>query len=159
LQRDELGPESLAEQIQPPYFIPAGTPVFSQLQFFQETRQRCGFVVDEYGELLGFVTLEDIIEEIIGEFTTSTPGAGASLAWAPDGSALVEGSRSLREINRLLQLDFPLGGPKTLNGLITEHFQDIPEGGISIKIGDIPIEIIQTQDTSVKVARLYRPGK
>jgi len=158
LQRNELDHESLTAQVQPPYFIPASTPVFSQLQFFQENRQRCGLVVDEYGELLGFVTLEDILEEIIGEFTTSAPGASAALGWDEEGSALVEGGRSLREINRRLQLEFPLDGPKTLNGLIIEHFQDIPEAGVSIKIADIPIEIIQTQDTGVKVARIFRPG-
>lgn len=157
LRRGELDPESLTAQIQPPYFIPAGTPVFSQLQFFQENRQRCGLVVDEYGELLGFVTLEDILEEIIGEFTTSAPGASAALGWETDGSALVEGARTLREINRRLELEFPLDGPKTLNGLIIEHFQDIPEAGVSVKIADIPIEIIQTQDTGVKVARIFRP--
>ncbi len=157
LQRGELDLETLSQQVQPPYFIPAGTPVFSQLQFFQENRQRCGLVVDEYGEVLGFVTLEDILEEIIGEFTTSTPTAATTLEWGSDNSVLVEGGRALRDINRRLGLEFPLDGPKTLNGLIIEHFQDIPEAGISIKIGNIPIEIIQTQETGVKVARLFRP--
>lgn len=157
LQHGELSMEALQAQIQPPYFIPASTPVFSQLQFFQENRQRCGLVVDEYGEMLGFVTLEDILEEIIGEFTTSAPSAATALEWGEAGNVLVEGSRPLREINRKLGLSFPLSGPKTLNGLIIEHFQDIPEAGISLKIAGIPIEIIQTQDKSVKVVRLYRP--
>lgn len=158
LHRNELTPESLAEHVQEAYYIPAATPVFSQLQFFQENKQRAGLVVDEYGEVLGLVTMEDIIEEIIGEFTTSLPGNASTFAWNEDGSVLVEGNRSLREINRKLDLSFALGGPKTLNGLIVEHFRDIPEAGISLKIDGIPIEIVQTQDRSIKVARLFKPA-
>ncbi len=147
----------LLNQLQPPYYIPSGTPVFSQLAFFQENRQRIGFVVDEYGEILGLLTLEDIIEEFVGDFTTSLPGLGTSLNWSPEGSAIIEGSRSLREINRMLGLDFPLDGPKTLNGLILDYLQDIPEADLSLKLGGIPIEILQTQDRSVVTARIYRP--
>ena len=152
---DEAG---LLEQIQPPYYMPAGTAVFSQLAFFQENRQRIGFVVDEYGEILGLLTLEDIIEEFVGEFTTSVPGLDKSLEWSPDGSVIVEGSRQLRDINRMLALKFPLDGPKTLNGLILDHFQDIPETGVSIKLAGIPVEILQTQDRSVVTARIFRPA-
>jgi len=159
LHRHELTPESLAEHVQEPYFIPAATPVFSQLQFFQENRQRAGLVVDEYGEVLGLVTMEDIIEEIIGEFTTSLPGGASKIAWGADDSVLLEGSRPLRKINRKLGLSFSLDGPKTLNGLIVEHFRDIPEAGISVKIDGIPIEIVQTQDRSIKVARLFKPKR
>ena len=147
----------LIEQLQPPYYIPAGTPVFSQLAFFQENRQRIGFVVDEYGEILGLLTFEDIIEEFVGDFTTSLPGLSNQLQWSDTGHVVIEGSRPLREINRMLDLDLPLDGPKTLNGLILEHFQDIPETGVSIKIGKIAVEILQTQDRSVVTARLYRP--
>ncbi|MDE2585965.1 MAG: magnesium and cobalt efflux protein CorC, partial [Betaproteobacteria bacterium] len=100
--------------------------------------------------------LEDIIEEIIGEFTTSTPSPG-ELAWDENGTVLVEGSRPLRDLNRKLGLDLPLDGPKTLNGLIIEHFQDIPETAVSLKIDGIPMEIIQTQDRSVKMVRVFRP--
>lgn len=157
MQRGELTREGLVEQAQAPYFIPAATPVFSQLQFFQEKKQRVGIVVDEFGEVQGLVTLEDIIEEIIGEFTTSTAGLGGGIAWAGDDTALVEGGRSLREINRKLGLNFPLGGPKTLNGLIIEHFQDIPESGVGLKIEGIPIEVVQTHDRSVKTARIFKP--
>ena len=138
--------------------MPAGTAVFSQLAFFQENRQRIGFVVDEYGEILGLLTLEDIIEEFVGEFTTSVPGLDKSLEWSPDGSVIVEGSRQLRDINRMLALKFPLDGPKTLNGLILDHFQDIPETGVSIKLAGIPVEILQTQDRSVVTARIFRPA-
>lgn len=148
---------SLLEQLQPPYYIPAGTAVFSQLAFFQENRQRIGFVVDEYGEILGLLTLEDIIEEFVGDFTTSLPGLGNSLNWTQEGQVIVEGSRPLREINRMLGLNFPLDGPKTLNGLILEHFQDIPESDVSIKLAGIPVEILQTKDRSVVTVRIYRP--
>jgi Mg2+/Co2+ transporter CorB len=157
MHRNELSPDSLTEHVQEPYYIPAATPVFSQLQFFQENKQRAGLVVDEYGEVLGLVTMEDIIEEIIGEFTTSLPGNTSTLAWDECGSTLLEGSRSLREINRKLDLSFSLNGPKTLNGLILEHFRDIPEAGIALKINGIPIEIVQTQGRSIKVARLFKP--
>jgi Mg2+/Co2+ transporter CorB len=153
----EFNETMLLEQIQPAYYVPAGTAAFSQLGFFQENRQRIGFVVDEYGEILGLLTLEDIIEEFIGEFTTSLPGPDKSLTWSPDGTVIVEGSRQLRDINRMLDLQFPLDGPKTLNGLILEHFQDIPEAGVSIKLENVAVEILQTQDRSVVTARISRP--
>lgn len=140
-----------------PYFIPATTPVFTQLQFFQENRQRIALVVDEYGELQGLVTMEDIIEEFVGEFTTTAPVKSVSFRWENDGTALVEGASSLREINRKLGLALPLSGPKTLNGLILEHLQDIPEAGVSVKIADVPMEIVQTQDRVVRTVRLSRP--
>lgn len=148
---------ALLQQLQQPYYIPAGTAVFSQLAFFQENRQRVGFIIDEYGEILGLLTQEDIIEEFVGDFTTSLPGLSNSLAWSPDGQVIVEGSRPLRQINRMLGLKFPLDGPKTLNGLILEHLQDIPEADVSIKLAGIPVEILQTQDRSVVTARIYRP--
>lgn len=154
----ELDLESLREQLAAPYFIPAGTGIYAQLQFFQENRQRLGLVVDEYGEILGLVTLEDIIEELIGKFTTTAPGSAAELTWDENGTAMVEGVRPLREINRDLDLDLPLDGPKTLNGLLLEHFQDIPESGVSLRITGVPMEIVQTQDRVVKFVRLHRPG-
>lgn len=153
----EFDEAALLQQLQAPYYIPGGTAVFSQLTFFQENRQRIGFVVDEYGEIQGLLTLEDIIEEFVGDFTTSLPGLGNSLAWLPDGYAIVEGSRSLRDINRMLGLNFPLDGPKTLNGLILEHLQDIPESDVSIKLAEIPVEILQTKDRSVVTVRIFRP--
>lgn len=154
----ELDKEGLRERLAKPYFIPGATPIYAQLQFFQENQQRIALVVDEYGEIEGLVTVEDLIEEIIGKFTSSMPGGGVPVAWDDGGRALVEGSRSLRELNRQLGLDLPLEGPKTLNGLILEHFQDIPESGMSIKIADVPIEIVQTQDRMVRMARLSRPA-
>jgi Mg2+/Co2+ transporter CorB len=158
LMRDgDLERDKLAELLTEPYFIPASTPLFAQLQYFQENHQRFALVVDEYGELQGLMTLEDIIEEIIGEFTTNAPSVATIRAWDENGSALVEGASPLRELNRKLGLALPLDGPKTLNGLILEHFQDIPEAGVSLKIAGVPIEIVQTQDRVVKTIRLFKP--
>lgn len=150
--------EALRNQLTAPYFIPAATAVYAQLQFFQENRERIGLVVDEYGEIHGLVTLEGIIEELIGKFTTTMPGGSSEIAWGQDGSTLVDGSRSLRELNRMLNLALPLDGAKTLNGLILEHFQDIPETGVSLRIAGVPMEIIQTQDRMVKMVRLFAPS-
>jgi Mg2+/Co2+ transporter CorB len=114
-----------------------------------------GLVVDEYGELLGLVTLENILEEIVGEFTTQSPAQTGKFFRHDDGSFLLEGNSSLRELNRKLGLHFPLDGAKTLNGLILDHLEDIPEAGTSVKIAGYPIEIIQTHDRIVKVARIF----
>lgn len=151
----EITAANLEKIMREPYFIPSGTPLFSQLQLFQENRERIGLVVDEYGELMGLVTLEDIIEEIIGEFTTHSPSQVGAFLQQEDGSVIVEGSSLLRDLNRKLGLKLPLDGPKTLNGLILEHFQDIPEAGTSLKIAGYPIEIVQTQDRVVKVVRIF----
>jgi Mg2+/Co2+ transporter CorB len=155
LQEKTLDAAQLSEILHDPYFIPSDTPLLKQLQQFQERQARMGLVVDEYGELLGLVTLENILEEIVGEFTTQSPSHTGKFLRHDDGSLLLEGSSSLRELNRKLGLHLPLGEAKTLNGLILEHLQDIPEAGTSLKIGDYPIEIIQTQDRAVKVARLF----
>lgn len=153
----ELDKDNLLEGLAPPYFIPGATPLYTQLQYFQENRQRVALVVNEYGEVEGLATLEDLIEEMIGKFTTSMPTASAQIAWGKDGSLLVEGARALRELNRRLGLQLPLEGPKTLNGLILEHFRDIPESGVSVQIAGVRMEIVQTQDRMVKMVRLYRP--
>jgi len=157
VQRNQLDRAGIEALLAAPYFVPASTPVFAQLQYFQENRQRIALVVDEYGELQGLVTLEDIIEEFIGEFTTTAPAGLTAFRWDSDGSALVEGTAPLREINRKLGLALPLDGPKTLNGLILEHLQDIPESGVSVKIAGVPMEILQTQDRVIKMVRLFRP--
>jgi len=157
LREGVIDKAALVELLSEPYFVPTETPVLAQLQYFQENRQRLALVVDEYGELQGLVTLEDIIEEIIGEFTTTAPVKASRFAWDERGSALVEGASSLRELNRKLGINLPLDGPKTLNGLILEHLQDIPESGVSLKIGGVPMEIVQTQDRVVKTVRLFKP--
>jgi Mg2+/Co2+ transporter CorB len=155
LLEETLDAAQLREILHDPYFIPSDTPLLKQLQQFQERQTRMGLVVDEYGELLGLVTLENILEEIVGDFTTQSPALTGKFLRQDDGSLLLEGSSSLRDLNRKLGLHFPLGEAKTLNGLILEHLQDIPEAGTSLKIGNYPIEIIQTQDRAVKVARLF----
>lgn len=150
--------DTLNDLLAEPYFIPSATPVFQQLQYFQERRQRLALVVDEYGEVQGLVTLEDILEEMIGEFTTEAPGKGGTrYMWGSDGTVLVEGGALLRDLNRRLGLLFPLEGPKTLNGLILDHLQDIPESGLSVKIAGCPMEILHTEDRVVRTVRLARP--
>lgn len=142
-----------------PYFVPATTPVLAQLQYFQENRERMALVVDEYGELMGLITLEDILEEIIGKFTTSLPSAAGAIAWDEHGTAAAEGITPVREVNRALGLSLPTDGPKTLNGLILEHLQDIPEADVSIKIGNVPMEILHAQGRTVKSVRIFRPAE
>lgn len=155
LQEMTLDVAQLREILNEPYFIPSDTPLLKQLQQFQERHARLGLVVDEYGELLGLVTLENILEEIVGEFTTQSPAQTGKFLRQEDGSIMLEGSSSLRELNRKLGLHLPLDSAKTLNGLILEHLEDMPEAGISLKIAGYPIEIIQTQDRIVKVARIF----
>jgi len=154
-QEATLDIAQLRDVLNEPYFIPSDTPLLQQLQQFQERHSRLGLVVDEYGELLGLVTLENILEEIVGEFTTQSPAQTGKFLRQEDGSILLEGGSSLRELNRKLGLHLPLGSAKTLNGLILEHLEDIPETGTSLKIAGYPIEIIQTQDRIVKVVRLF----
>ena len=158
LAGEELDPGTLKENLEEPYFVPAGTPLFTQLRNFQGSRRRLALVVDEYGELQGLVTLEDLLEEMVGEFTTQAPSDTGYLRREADGSWLAEGSVLLRHLNRKLGLSLPLDGPKTLNGLLLEHFEDIPEAGVSIKLGGVPVEIVQTQDRAVKMARIYPPA-
>lgn len=154
-QQGELTREGLRKLVREPYYVPSGTPLFTQLQNFQERQDRIALVVDEYGDLKGLVTLEDILEEIIGEFTTTSPLRGGGCLAQSDGSFLVEGSTLLRDLNRKLGFSFPLDGPKTVNGLILEYFQDIPEPGTSVKISNHAIEIVHTQDRVVKGVRIY----
>jgi Mg2+/Co2+ transporter CorB len=156
LHAGPLEEASLVEMLDEPYFVPATTSALTQIQYFQENRERLALVVDEYGELMGLVTLEDIIEEIIGKFTTTLP-AGAPLAWDDNGSATAEGAMPVREVNRALGLSLPTDGPKTLNGLIVEHLQEIPEADVSIKISDVPMEIIHAQGRTIKTVRIFRP--
>ena len=159
-EEDELTVEHFRNLLTTPYYIPQDTSVFTQLQYFQENKERLGIIVDEYGEVQGLVTLDDIIEEMIGEFTTSVPGAARSESfdWDAQGECLLEGTTALRDINKRLALDFPLDGPKTLNGLMLEQLQDIPDAPISLKIGAVVIEVIQVKDQAIKVVKLRRPA-
>ena len=142
-----------------PYFIPSGTPVIQQMRFFQEAQQRIGLIVDEYGVVLGLVTIEDIVEEMIGEFTTSIPSLGNKKQWLEDGTYLASGSASLRDLNRLLGLQLPLDGPRTLNGLLLESLEDIPDNNVSIQLAGCIMEIIQFDQQAIKTVRIYRPRK
>jgi Mg2+/Co2+ transporter CorB len=156
---ENINAQTLTEVLREPYFIPMGTPLLTQLQNFQEQQDRMGLVVDEYGELKGLLTLEDILEEIIGEFTSQSPLQTARFRRMEDGSIIVEGGTLLRDMNRKLGYKFPLDGPKTLNGLILEHFQDIPEPGTSLKLAGYPLEVLQTQDRVIKSVRMLPPDK
>ncbi|MDZ4142512.1 MAG: HlyC/CorC family transporter [Methylotenera sp.] len=152
---NDLNKETLLEVIAEPYFIPAGTPLYTQIQQFQENKQRVALVVDEYGEFKGLVTLEDILEEMIGDFTTQSPSRLGGYRKEDDGSWLVDGSSTLRDLNKKLKLSLPLDGPRTLNGLILEHFEDIPESSTSFKVGAHVLEIVQTQDRIVKSVKIF----
>jgi len=156
LHAGALDEQALLEMLDEPYYVPASTSALAQMQYFQENRERIALVVDEYGELMGLVTLEDIIEEIIGKFTTSLPSA-APLVWDEAGTATADGAMPVREVNRALGLSLPTDGPKTLNGLIVEHLQDIPEADVSIKINNVPMEIVHAQGRTVKTVRIFRP--
>jgi Mg2+/Co2+ transporter CorB len=155
-EQEDLTVEHFRELLTPPYFVPEDTDVFTQLQNFQENHERLAIIVDEYGEVQGLVTLDDIIEEMIGEFTTSMPGAARadSFSWDSHGECLLEGTATLRDINKRLDLNFPLDGPKTLNGLLLELLQDIPDASVSVKIADCIIEIVQVQHQAIKVVKL-----
>jgi Mg2+/Co2+ transporter CorB len=159
LYAGSLDESALMAVLDEPYYVPASTPVLAQIQYFQENKERIALVVDEYGELLGLVTLEDIVEEIIGKFTTSLPNAAPLLAWDDEGAATAEGAMPVREVNRALGLSLPTDGPKTLNGLIVEHLQDLPEGDVSIRVAGVPMEIVHAQGRTVKTVRIFRPAE
>lgn len=154
LRESEFDADEFRSWLREPYFIPSGTSLYNQLAQFQATRQSLGLVVDEYGELLGLVTVEDILEEIVGEFTAQLPGGLEPNSRQPDGSYLVEGAASLRQLNRKLGMGFPLDGPRTLNGLLLEELEAMPEPGVSVLVAGYPVEIVQVQDRMVKTARV-----
>jgi Mg2+/Co2+ transporter CorB len=154
LIRGEFGKEALAQCAEEPYFIPEGTPLNTQLLNFQRQKKRVGLVVDEYGDIEGLVTLEDILEEIVGEFTTDISSAIKYVHSQPDGSHLVDGSVNIRALNRMMNWRLPVSGPKTLNGLIIEHLESIPATGTSMRIDGYAIEIVQIADNAVKTARI-----
>ncbi|NGZ85816.1 HlyC/CorC family transporter [Duganella aceris] len=159
-QEEEITIDHFRALLTTPYFIPQDTRLFTQLQYFQENKERLGIIVDEYGEVQGLVTLDDIIEEMIGEFTTSTPAAARAdtFDWTDQGECLLEGATALRDVNKRLGLSFPLDGPKTLNGMLLELLQEIPDAPISLKVGQCIIEVVQVHDQAIKVVKLIRPG-
>ena len=152
--RESFGPEDLRQVISPPYFIPEGTALNRQLINFQKQKRRIGLVVDEYGDIEGLVTLEDLLEEIVGEFTTDSPTTGDELLHQPDGSVVVDGGIHLRELNRALGLRLPVDGPKTLSGLIVEYLEDIPEAPASVRIDGVVMDIVQIKKNTIRTVRI-----
>ena len=153
-RRGELTAENLERILKDPYFIPEGTPLNTQLLNFQRNQRRLGLVVDEYGDIQGLATLDDILEEIVGEFTTDPAARIKEIHPQDDGSFLVDGGISIRELNRALRWELPTEGPKTLNGLILEYLEAIPESGTSLLLSGYPIEIVQVGTNAVKTVRV-----
>jgi Mg2+/Co2+ transporter CorB len=146
--------EEIEAVLDEPYYVPTGTPLHTQLLNFQRQRQRIGLIVDEYGDLQGLITLEDLLEEIVGEFTTDPLAFARDIHPQEDGSFLIDGSATIREINRAVKSKLPIDGPKTLNGLILETLESMPEPGTGLRIAGYTIEVVQATGQSVKTARL-----
>lgn len=155
MMNGELDKERLRTLIRQPYFIPEGTPLNNQLIYFQREKRHIGLVVDEYGDLQGLVTFGDLLEEIVGEFVTDPLDQLDDVHDMKDGTYLVNGNASIRDLVRTMKWDLPTDGPKTFNGMILEHLESIPETGISVMISGYPIEILQTHNNMVKVAKVY----
>ncbi|MEC7940117.1 MAG: CNNM domain-containing protein [Pseudomonadota bacterium] len=156
LEKNEFNKETLLRAADEIYFIPEATPLNIQLLKFQRNKQRIGLIVDEYGDINGLVTLEDILEEIVGEFTTSiAPSLSDEITPQSDGSFLIEGSANIRDINKGLQWALPTDGPRTLNGLILEHLEDIPESHLSVQVASHPMEIVELEENRIKLVRVF----
>jgi Mg2+/Co2+ transporter CorB len=163
LSKGQFTKATLLRAVREIYFIPEGTQLNIQLVKFQRVKERLALVVDEYGDIQGLVTLEDILEEIVGDFTTTaTPTTSEEVKLQPDGSYLVDGSATIRDINKEMSWNFPTDGPKTLNGLIVEYLEDIPQTKLSTRIAGYPIEIIDVCDNMIKTVRIlpddYQPA-
>lgn len=157
LSLDQLTRENLVAACNSPYFVPEGTPLATQLLNFQKHKRRIGIVVDEYGDVLGIVTLEDILEEIVGEFS-SQDNQNTEIFPQKDGTQIIDGAAYLREINRALEWELPCDGPKTLNGLITEALEQIPESSVCLQIGEYRLEVLEAADNRVKRVRVWTTG-
>lgn len=151
---EQVSKEHLRALMREAYFVPETTPLNKQLLNFQRETRRMGLVVDEYGDIMGLITLEDLLEEIVGEFTTDPSATSKDIHLQEDGKYLVDGSASVRELNRLLNWELPTDGPKTLNGLILEYLEHIPDPGTSLLLADYPMEVIQTTNNTVKTVRI-----
>ena len=152
--RGELTPETLQQTLREVMYIPEGTSLNRQLLNFQRERRRIGLVVDEYGDILGLVTMEDLLEEIVGEFTTDPSGYSKHIIPQEDGTWLVDGGTHVREINRTLGWELSTDGPRTLNGIIIEHLEFIPEPGTTLLLEGHPVEVIKTQDNAIQRVRI-----
>jgi Mg2+/Co2+ transporter CorB len=154
LADDDFDVERLQSLLQEPYYVPEGTSLTQQLLQFQSGHERLALVVNEYGDTVGLITVEDILAEILGEFSDMPATVKSDVHPQPDGSYLVSGSASVRELNRTMGWDLPVTEAKTLNGAILEHLEDIPTPATSLLLGDYPVEIVQTQGNVVRVARI-----
>jgi Mg2+/Co2+ transporter CorB len=154
---EQLNKNLLMNLMEDPYFVPEGTPLNKQLVQFQRARQRTAFIVDEYGDIQGIVTLEDILEEIVGEFTSEPAPTHADVRKDDKSGYIVKGSANIRALNRMMNWHLPTDGPKTLNGLIVETLEMIPEQGTGLLLNDYPIEILQTSDSIVQSVRINSP--
>ncbi len=152
---EELTLESIQQAMTAVNFVPEGTPLNTQLLNFQRKKTRIGLVVDEYGDIQGLVTLEDILEEIVGEFTTDFAAISKDIQIEKDGSIIIDGSATIREINRSLNWEMPTDGPKTLNGIILEHLESIPQAGTGLRLAGYPMEILQIKTNMVKSVRIW----
>lgn len=164
LSKDQFSKASLLRAVREIYFTPESTPLHTLMYKFQASKERIGLVVDEYGDIQGLVTLEDILEEIIGDFTTSMlPDHSKEANLQQDGSVLVDGSANIRELNKEMEWFFPTEGPKTLNGLVLEYLEDIPDANLSIRLAGYPMEILEIKDNMVKTVRImptfYQPER
>lgn len=158
LAKERLDQQALIKSADEPYFVPEGTPLNTQLLKFQRQKRRVALIVDEYGEVEGLVTLEDILEEIVGEFSTNYSSTISDIHPQEDGSYLVDGGANIRELNRSMHWVLPVDGPKTLNGLMLEAMESIPEGAASVRIVGYVIEIVQSSENAIKVARIIPPA-
>lgn len=152
---DKLSLDNLLSSLTKVDFIPETTPLNMQLLNFQRTKTRIGLVVDEYGDIQGLVTLEDILEEIVGEFTTDFAALSKDIQIEKDGSIIIDGSATIREINRSLNWEMPIDGPKTLNGIILEHMESIPQAGTGLRLAGYPMEILQIKANMIKSVRIW----
>ncbi len=159
LLHDEINKAMLMQLCREPYFIPESTPLNTQLINFQKEKRRFGIVVDEYGEVLGLATLEDILEEIVGEFTTDYAATSPDIIPQDDGTYIIDGTSAVRTINKTLGWKLPIDGPKTLNGLITETLENIPDTNVCLKVGGHRVEVLQIKDNVVKAAIVHPKKK
>ena len=155
LKRNTLDEDMLKSLIREPLFIPENTPLNRQLLNFQHERRRIGLVVDEYGDIQGLATLEDILEEVVGEFTTDPSASISDYTAEKDGSFLVNGTASVRDLNRDLKLELPTDGAKTLNGMVLEYLEDIPQPATSLLLSRYPVDIVQTKGNLIKTLRIH----
>ncbi|MFZ3152722.1 HlyC/CorC family transporter [Pseudomonas sp.] len=156
LTHNELSKEALLVACNEPYFVPEGTPLSTQLINFQKHKRRIGIVVDEYGDVIGIVTLEDILEEIVGDFSNQDSLRSPDIHPQEDGTQVIDGAAYIREINKALDWHLPCDGPKTLNGLVTEALESIPESAVCLKIGPYRLEILQSSENRVKSVRAWQ---